>query len=723
MDVFLENGASIQLVVPALGSGGEGDVYRVQSSLPQLPTQVAKLYKPAKRTSEQANKIRYLIANPPQVTDGGNHTYLIWPRQLLFDAQGFCGFLMNRASGEELEKLCLPTLDSKLGPEWQPYAHGLPNAHRFRLHAARNLCHAVDALQRIQSYVLGDFKPANVFITSQSLTAVIDVDSVQVAPTNANIQFISNLCTPEYTPPEGISTPTTLRKSSWDNFSLAVSLYRLLTGIHPFAGSYTDPAVTSITDAMGTELYAHGPRKAKFAVCPPPHKRLHEYPAEIADLFGRCFNEGMQAPHLRPTSGEWYKALHRLLDEPPVLDWLTPGHDFVTDAATLRLSWQVQNAHTLTLSTVGNVTNLTEALVTVRADTVFTLEATSFGGHKVSKSLTIKTDQRPPNITAFTATAKAISVGDALALNWQVSRTAKLSIFPDVGNVTGRTTAPAQPNTAGRLRYTLRAESAFGIVSEETVEVEVFLKPKLTNFVPRNGKIKAGQATELTWKSQHCATLTLTHGNTQHDVTGQSSFEVQPATDTTYHLLAEGHGGLQTVRAKTKVQVFQSAQVDFFKPDRPFTIQTVPTTLRWRVQHYKSLRLEGPDLPAGGQQVSGKDHHEVTPNSSAEYTLFVGHELDGEQPVKTRVEVQPLPRFEGLTLPPMPALRVAAPPALPDLMTLARVPDSVQVPLHALIPDVAAPAAPLTGWLARLRHTITPPSFTVQLGPDVPTHS
>lgn len=723
MDVLSEDGKKLRLTLPPLGKGGEGIVYRVETPLLHLPPQVAKLYKPEKRTAEQEQKIRFLIANPPQVTDGGNHTYLIWPRQLLYDAGGFCGFLMNRAQGEELEKLCLPKLDNTLGPEWQGFAHGTQHARQFRLHICRNLCHAIDALQRKKNYVLGDFKPINVFVTPQSLTTVIDIDSVQVAPPAGGVHFISKLCTPEYTPPEGMGKAVApLRQTSWDDFSLAISLYRLLTGVHPFAGDYPDPAITEIAAAMQAGLYAHNPKKASLSNYPPPHQHLREYPAEVAELFGRCFDEGLHTPHLRPTAGEWQRTLHQLLDEKPTIDFFTSDQLIVGDTNPIRFAWQVHNAHTLTLSGTGDVTGQTEAWVSVKADTTFVLEATSFSGYKVRERRLVTTDRSPPAIL-FAATPLIVSEGDTIVLKWQADRAAKISISNGIGDVAGRNSTQVKAKDTGWQRHTLRAESVFGVVSEETVEVEVYPRPQLSKFAPRNSKLKAGQRTELTWKSQHCARLTLREGNISHDVTGQSSFTVEPTADTTYHLVAEGHGGLQTLREKTQVKVFRAVQFSFFQPDRPFTIQTVPTVLRWRVQHQKSLRLtsSGPDLPPDGEDVSGKDHYEITPGSTATYTLFIGHELDTEQQHTTTVNVQPLPRLEGLTLPPMPAVQVAAPPALPDLLGLvgtAYRPGTMPTDSARPLAAPTMPANAMGHWLTRLRDIIQPPAFSTNLSPS-----
>ncbi len=720
MEAQLRDGTQLTLDDKPLGRGGEGDVYRVRKTGAIKASTVAKLYVDSKRTAQRQQKLQYLAANPPaSFHDAGGHAYLSWPQQVLYQAQRFVGFTMPEAVGGSLTIICQPHIDLDLAPQWERFAHGKPGARNLRLTVGLNLCHAIASLQQKQLYVLADLKPANVRLTEKGLVCLIDLDSVQVGR-NGQVLFPSAAQTPEYAPPESVQNPAN-KLPSWDNFSLAVMLYQILLGIHPFQCQPLSPNINGMTAFIAAGLYPHGQQRGAIEAVPKPHYRLSEYPAEVAGLFLRCFDEGLFNPQRRPSAEEWFRTLKQLLEAPATINHFDASTYLAPDLSPICLSWDVTGAVALTLSGVGDVTGQTETWVSVTADTDFILEATSLNGKKVSHTRRVEVNKHPADIAFFTPSQSQLNEGDPIILNWQVSRAVRLRIDGGVGDVSGRSSIQVKPPGTGRVRYVLRAETAFGVVNQAETTVEVFARPKLSGFQPSHGKIKPGQSTTLTWKSQHCARLTLREGMIDRDVTHTTSLTVAPAATTKYTLVAEGHGGLLTLRETTTVEVLPAVEFDFFEPDRPITIQTVPTTLRWRVRHQQRLRLEssGPDLPGGINLLPGQDYYEVSPNVRTIYTLTAHHELDGARPVTTQVEVQPLPRLTRLALPEMPPVRLATPPSLPDLLHLTRHTTGL-FPAPSFVDSTVAPApaAPLVGWLARLRQALFPPAISTHLGPN-----
>ena len=118
----LQSGSTIYIENIAFAGGGEGDVYRVtQPAAPQK--QVVKLYKPNKRNTERAQKIAYLIANPPFPSTAGflqqNKISIVWATDMVYENKQFAGFVMPAAEGVKLEMLCQTKLPPTLGKEWQ----------------------------------------------------------------------------------------------------------------------------------------------------------------------------------------------------------------------------------------------------------------------------------------------------------------------------------------------------------------------------------------------------------------------------------------------------------------------------------------------------------------------------------------------------------------------------------------------------------------------------
>ena len=98
---------------------------------------------------------------------------------------------------------------------------------------------------------------------------------------------------------------------TWDAFSLAVILYQLLTGVHPFAVRAFDPAtgmmVQTVRDAIAAGLYAHAPARASGPQmqCAPPHAAAAKLPAALREAFDRAFVDGHVDPARRPSVEEW----------------------------------------------------------------------------------------------------------------------------------------------------------------------------------------------------------------------------------------------------------------------------------------------------------------------------------------------------------------------------------------------------------------------------------
>ena len=291
-------------------SGGEGDIYRIKSPA-KYRRFVAKLYHTPKRTSQRQRKVEYLIKNPPfDQTTPRRHYSIIWPLGTLFERSGFAGILLPFAQGEKLELLCTPKIHKRHQSKWGRFDLRRPDAMAMRLKICFNIAVAVHEVHSTDHYVLVDLKADNIIIQPNGLVSIVDMDSVEVMDSN-RVLFSAPVATPDFTPPEyyrGVQPGKAPIYESWDRFSSAVIFYKLLFGIHPFAGSCSPPydQYTSLHQKIEYGLFVHSPTKAQhFKVIPPPHRKFLEIDPNIQLLFIRCFEDGHDAPEQRPDADEW----------------------------------------------------------------------------------------------------------------------------------------------------------------------------------------------------------------------------------------------------------------------------------------------------------------------------------------------------------------------------------------------------------------------------------
>ncbi|MCH2046697.1 MAG: serine/threonine protein kinase, partial [Saprospiraceae bacterium] len=246
-------------------SGGEGTLHEIQKPA-RFIKHVAKIFHPKKRDKEKERKIDYLINNPPKFEYSTDHQPIIWVEQALYNEKDeFVGFIMPKASGEQLEILCSPKLPRYLGAEWDRLRFGHNDALRLRLKVCYNLSAAIHQIHATGRYVLVDLKPDNILIKSNGVVSIVDTDSIEVVENGKTI-FPATVVTPEYTPAEyykGVKPGKSVIDQSWDHFSLAVIFYRLLLGVHPFAASALPPLdnLTSLGDKIQHGLFVHDSRK------------------------------------------------------------------------------------------------------------------------------------------------------------------------------------------------------------------------------------------------------------------------------------------------------------------------------------------------------------------------------------------------------------------------------------------------------------------------------
>jgi serine/threonine protein kinase len=304
--LITDKNVPIQIASKPFASGGEGEVYHITSPK-NFSKQIVKIFKPSKRTVEREAKMKYMLAHPPAYLDEASNA-IVWVKDLVYEEGKFVGYTMNMAYGVKLEYLCGSRVTKSIGKDFQKYDFKYKEAYFWRLKLAFNLAVAVVQLHKTEKYVIVDLKPDNVMVQANGRIALIDMDSIEIVE-NKRVLHPASAHTPEFSPWESLKIDKDLIPESWDRFSLAVNIYKLLFGVHPFTGTCKPP----YENCNNVEqLIQHGlfpfTKKEHFEVVPPPHKRFIQSDLEIQLLFRKCFDLDTK-PEDRPSAMDWCEAL------------------------------------------------------------------------------------------------------------------------------------------------------------------------------------------------------------------------------------------------------------------------------------------------------------------------------------------------------------------------------------------------------------------------------
>lgn len=327
MRIFTSKHEPIELAEKPFASGGEGAVFKVKKAPNHLKDTCVKLYHVSKKSSnqeigknrEREERIKYMVNNPPSTIRGEN--FMIgWPMDWVTNMQGtFIGFVMPMGftGSEELVNLTATTLSKKLGQEWQKrYDRSLgKKALLSRLKLICNIAIPVHILHSTGKYVLRDFKPQNVLVTSNGKVTIVDMDSIQISVGN-KLLYRATAHTPDYVPPEfynlGVGKKEYhLISQSWDMFAVGVVFYQLLFGLHPYTITpriQPDGGENSTSQNISSNLFPFGRNAQLIAVRPPLHDKFNVLPKNIRDLFIRTFTDDIGN---RPTAESWGRIIHQ----------------------------------------------------------------------------------------------------------------------------------------------------------------------------------------------------------------------------------------------------------------------------------------------------------------------------------------------------------------------------------------------------------------------------
>lgn len=313
MEIFSNNRERIIIADDAFSKGGEGTVHEVNSAPTRFSNVCVKLYHPVKRTPSLHRKIVYMTQNKP-INIRSNGYIIAWPMEVVYDRYGsFVGFVMPKAyaNSKKLTYLTTTDISKQLGSDWH---NNFERSNRItsmrnRLALSHNIAVAVYQLHATGKYVLEDFKPDNVLITSRGDVTLVDMDSVQISESGI-MKFPGTAATPNYMPPEHYREGVGKNKSvplrtSWDSFAIGVVFYQLLLGLHPYVVNPKFPRSddsNDISQNVADNLFPFGNNSYKIASYSNLHNSFKILPQSLQILFLRTFSGSAST---RPTADEW----------------------------------------------------------------------------------------------------------------------------------------------------------------------------------------------------------------------------------------------------------------------------------------------------------------------------------------------------------------------------------------------------------------------------------
>jgi K319L-like, PKD domain/OmpA family len=215
------------------------------------------------------------------------------------------------------------------------------------------------------------------------------------------------------------------------------------------------------------------------------------------------------------------------------------------------LSWQVQNADTVVITTLGTVALNGSQAVTPATTTTYTLTATH-GTQTATANATVTVNSGTsgglPVIVSFAPNPATIDFGQSSSLLWVVQNATTVTIDNNIGSV-GLTGSHAI-SPAASTTYTITATNAVGTVTAKTT-LTVVTSVQIIAFTATPSSTLSGGTSILVCETKGAATVNV---NGVVFTTATAVESVRVITTTTYNCTATAANG-QTASAQTTVTV------------------------------------------------------------------------------------------------------------------------------------------------------------------------
>lgn len=232
----------------------------------------------------------------------------------------------------------------------------------------------------------------------------------------------------------------------------------------------------------------------------------------------------------------------------PIIVSFTATPQSITVGQTSTLTWQTENADTVTITGVGNVQPSGSTIVQPGATTTYQITA-SRNGQTVTSTVTVQVNPVPaPVIQSFTATPSTIQITQGSVLAWVVTG-ADVVTITGVGNVppTGQITVSPVATTT----YVLAATKGNQTVTKQVTVTVQSGAPRIISFTASRANNLAGTPVTLTCVAENAVSVQIGEAIFASNT---ASIVVTPFVNTSYLCVANGTEG-RTAQAQIQVDV------------------------------------------------------------------------------------------------------------------------------------------------------------------------
>jgi len=235
----------------------------------------------------------------------------------------------------------------------------------------------------------------------------------------------------------------------------------------------------------------------------------------------------------------------------PIIVAFTANPLTINAGQSSTLSWQVQNADTVTITALGTVALTGSQAVTPPTTTTYTLTAvhgTQTATANVTVTVNTGTGGGLPVIVSFAPNPATIDFGQSSSLQWVVQNATTVTINNSIGTV--GLTGSHSISPAATTTYTITASNANGTVTANTT-LTVITSVQIISFTATPSTVGSGGTSILVCDTKGAASINV-NGLTFAPSTAVESVHVIQTT--TYNCTATAANG-QTASAQTTVTV------------------------------------------------------------------------------------------------------------------------------------------------------------------------
>ena len=194
------------------------------------------------------------------------------------------------------------------------------------------------------------------------------------------------------------------------------------------------------------------------------------------------------------------------VSSPPLIVAFTANPTTINAGQSSTLSWQVQNADTVTISTLGTVALNGSQAVTPATTTTYILTAVhGTQTATASATVTVNAGGGLPVIVSFAPTPATIDFGQSSTLSWVVQNatTVTVSTIGTVGLTGSHSISPAATTT-----YTITASNANGTVTANTT-LTVVTSVQIISFTATPSSVGSGGTSILVCDTKGAASINV----------------------------------------------------------------------------------------------------------------------------------------------------------------------------------------------------------------------